>query len=61
MAEYLGAKLTLFARMTGDDTALLHESLRPVLNKTFGSQKFINAQVEWFGPTDRFEAPFLPR
>ena len=60
MAEYLGAKLTLFARMTGDDTALLHESLRPLLEKTFGGTAFTQGQVQWFGPTDRFEAPHLP-
>ena len=60
MAEYLGAKLTLFARMTEDDTALLHESLRPLLTKTFGGTAFTQAQVQWFGPTDRFEAPHLP-
>lgn len=60
MAEYLGAKLTLFARMTEDDTALMHESLRPMMEQTFGKQPFSEAQVEWFGPTDRFEAPHLP-
>jgi len=60
MAEYLGAKLTLFARMTDEDTALLHESLRPTLEKTFGGRPFTAAQVEWFGPTNRFEAPHLP-
>ncbi|WP_285905302.1 UDP-N-acetylmuramoyl-L-alanine--D-glutamate ligase [Pseudodesulfovibrio pelocollis] len=56
MDEYLDAKLHLFARMTGDDTALLHESLRPAI----GDKGFTNARVEWFGPTDRFEAPHLP-
>jgi UDP-N-acetylmuramoylalanine--D-glutamate ligase len=60
MAEYLGAKLTLFARMTRDDTALLHESLRPLLKKTFGGTAFTQAKIEWFGPTKRFEAPHLP-
>ncbi|MBI9087546.1 MAG: hypothetical protein JEZ11_28415, partial [Desulfobacterales bacterium] len=43
-------------RMTGEDTALLHESLRHVI----GDRAFTNARVEWFGPTDRFEAPHLP-
>jgi UDP-N-acetylmuramoylalanine--D-glutamate ligase len=56
MDEYLSAKLTMFSRMTGEDTALLHESLRPVI----GDRGFTNAHVEWFGPTDRFEAPHLP-
>jgi len=56
MAEYLDAKLNLFARMTGEDTALLHQSLRPVID----GRGFTNARVEWFGPTDRFEAPHLP-
>ena len=60
MAEYLGAKLTLFARMTGDDIALLHESLRPLLTKTFGKAAFTQGQIQWFGPTDRFGAPHLP-
>ena len=60
MAEYLGAKLTLFEHMTSDDSALLHESLRPVLESAFGDRPFTAAQVEWFGPTDRFEAPHLP-
>ncbi|QGY40115.1 UDP-N-acetylmuramoyl-L-alanine--D-glutamate ligase [Pseudodesulfovibrio cashew] len=56
MEEYLDAKLNLFAQMTGEDTALLHESLR----ETIGDRGFTNAHVEWFGPTDRFEAPNLP-
>nr|WP_155932378.1 UDP-N-acetylmuramoyl-L-alanine--D-glutamate ligase [Pseudodesulfovibrio alkaliphilus] len=56
MDEYLDAKLNLFARMSGDDTALLHESLRPAIE----GRGFTDARVEWFGPTDRFEAPHLP-
>jgi UDP-N-acetylmuramoylalanine--D-glutamate ligase len=56
MDEYLDAKLTMFNRMTGEDTALLHESLRDVI----GNRGFTNARVQWFGPTDRFEAPHLP-
>jgi UDP-N-acetylmuramoylalanine--D-glutamate ligase len=56
MDEYLDAKLNMFSRMTGEDTALLHESLRSVI----GDRGFTNAHVEWFGPTDRFEAPHLP-
>lgn len=56
MQEYLDAKLLMFNRMTGEDTALLHESLRAVIN----DRGFTNAHVEWFGPTDRFEAPHLP-
>ncbi|WP_419786888.1 UDP-N-acetylmuramoyl-L-alanine--D-glutamate ligase [Pseudodesulfovibrio sp.] len=60
MAEYLGAKLTLFARMTAEDTALIHESVRPVLDNAFGGRPFTEANVEWYGPTDRFEAPNLP-
>ncbi|TDT91647.1 UDP-N-acetylmuramoylalanine--D-glutamate ligase [Pseudodesulfovibrio indicus] len=56
MDEYLDAKLMLFARMTGEDTALLHESLHPLLD----GRSFTNAHVEWFGSTDRFEAPHLP-
>ncbi len=46
--------------MTGEDTALLHESLRPVLEENFGERGFTNAHVEWFDATDRFEAPNLP-
>jgi len=60
MAEYLGAKLTLFERMTSDDVALLHQSLRPMLRSAFGDRPFTAAEVEWFGPTARFEAPHLP-
>ena len=56
MDEYLDAKLLMFNRMTGEDTALMHESLR----NTIGDKAFTNARVEWFGPTDRFEAPHLP-
>lgn len=56
MEEYLDAKLNLFARMTADDTALLHESLRD----TIGIRRFTEGQVEWFGPTGRFDAPNLP-
>jgi len=55
MEEYLDAKLVMFNRMTGEDTALLHESLRPVIR----DRGFTNAHVEWFGPTDRFQAPYL--
>ncbi|WP_319471113.1 UDP-N-acetylmuramoyl-L-alanine--D-glutamate ligase [uncultured Pseudodesulfovibrio sp.] len=60
MREYLDAKLKLFSRMTGEDTALLHESLRPVIEENFGERGFTNAHVEWFDATDRFEAPNLP-
>ena len=56
MDEYLEAKLALFNRMTGEDTALLHESMRELLK----GRSFTNAHVQWFGPTDRFEAPHLP-
>ncbi|NDV18888.1 UDP-N-acetylmuramoyl-L-alanine--D-glutamate ligase [Pseudodesulfovibrio sp. JC047] len=56
MDEYLDAKLALFRRMTGEDTALLHESLRPVLT----DRSFTNAHIQWFDGTDRFEAPYLP-
>jgi len=56
MDEYLDAKLLMFNRMTGEDTALMHESLRDIID----DKPFTNARVEWFGPTDRFEAPNLP-
>jgi len=56
MDEYLDAKLLMFNRMTGEDTALLHESLRNIIK----DRAFTNARLEWFGPTDRFEAPNLP-
>lgn len=56
MEEYLDAKLMLFNQMTGEDTALLHESLR----ETIGDKGFTNGHVVWFGPTDRFDAPNLP-
>ena len=55
MNEYLDAKLRLFQNMTEDDVALLHESLRDVV-----PDDFTDAPVEWFGPTDEFEAPHLP-
>lgn len=56
MQEYLDAKLLMFNRMTGEDTALLHESLHEFVK----DNSFTNGHVEWFGPTDRFEAPHLP-
>ncbi len=56
MQEYLDAKLLMFNRMTGEDTALLHDSLHEVVKDT----TFTNGHVEWFGPTDRFDAPHLP-
>lgn len=56
MQEYLDAKLLLFNRMTGEGTALLHESLRTVVT----DESFTNAHVEWFDATDDFEAPGLP-
>lgn len=55
MDEYLDAKLMLFARMTGEDTAILHDSMHEVLD----GRGFTNAHIEWYGPTDRFEAPTL--
>lgn len=55
MDEYLDAKLMLFARMTGEDTAILHESMRPQLE----GRGFTNARIEWYGPTGRFESPSL--
>ncbi len=60
MAEYLDAKLNMFNGMTGEDTALLHESLRPTLKEHLGDRGFTNAHVEWFDATDRFDAPNLP-
>jgi len=60
MQEYLDAKLMLFNRMTGEGTALLHKSLRPIIAENVGDTGFTNAHVEWFGPTDRFDAPNLP-
>lgn len=56
MQEYLDAKLLMFNRMTGEDTALLHESLRDVVR----DETFTNARVEWFGPNETFDAPGLP-
>ena len=55
LEEYLDAKLHLFSRMALGDTALLHESLHPLLD----GRTFTGARIEWFGPTDRFEAPHL--
>ncbi|SOB59605.1 UDP-N-acetylmuramoylalanine--D-glutamate ligase [Pseudodesulfovibrio profundus] len=60
MEEYLEAKLMLFSQMTGEGTALIHESVKPVLDENYDGRGFTNAHVEWFGPTDRFEAPYLP-
>lgn len=56
MDEYLDAKLVMFNRMTGEDTALMHESLRDLLE----NRPYTNAYVQWFDATDRFEAPHLP-
>jgi len=56
MEEYLDAKLMMFNRMTGEDTVLLHDSLR----ESITDQSFTNGHIEWFGPTDRFDAPHLP-
>ncbi|EGB14850.1 UDP-N-acetylmuramoylalanine/D-glutamate ligase [Pseudodesulfovibrio mercurii] len=53
--EYLDAKLHLFSRMGPEDIALLHESLHPLLD----GRSFTEAHIEWFGPTNRFEAPHL--
>ncbi|BCS88352.1 UDP-N-acetylmuramoyl-L-alanine--D-glutamate ligase [Pseudodesulfovibrio sediminis] len=55
MDEYLDAKLALFSQMTGEDTALMHESLREMLE----NRPFTNAHVEWFGANETFEAPNL--
>ncbi len=54
--EYLSAKLRIFARMGGEDLALVHESLRPLL----GERSFTKAMVRWFGASDRFECPAMP-
>lgn len=56
MEEYLAAKLMMFNRMTGEDTALLHESLRGQLE----DRAFTNAHIRWFDASDRFDAPHLP-
>ncbi|MBG0789454.1 MAG: UDP-N-acetylmuramoyl-L-alanine--D-glutamate ligase [Desulfovibrionaceae bacterium] len=56
MDEYLDAKLNLFARMTGEDTALVHESLRPLLE----GRAFTEGRVQWFDAAERFAAPHLP-
>nr|WP_287410988.1 UDP-N-acetylmuramoyl-L-alanine--D-glutamate ligase [Pseudodesulfovibrio sp.] len=56
MNEYLEAKLTLFNRMTGEDIALMHESMRDIMK----DRSFTNAHVQWFDATDRFDAPHLP-
>jgi len=56
MEEYLDAKLVMFNRMTGEGTALVHESLRDLL----ADRPFTNAHVHWFDATDRFDAPHLP-
>ena len=55
MAEYLDAKLNLFRNMVKTDTAILHESLRPVLE----GRDFTKAETTWYGPTDRLPAPQL--
>ena len=56
LEEYLWAKLRIFARMDGEDLALVHESLRPLLEK----RTFTGARLRWFGASDRFECPSLP-
>jgi len=53
--EYLDAKLTLFNQMTGEDTALMHDSLRELLV----DRAFTNAHVQWFDTNDTFDAPYL--
>lgn len=45
MEEYLQAKLRLFARMTGDDLAVIHESLRPEIER----RDAVRCRVAWFG------------
>lgn len=56
MAEYLDAKLNLFARMLPEDLALLPEPLRLDLSR----REFTRARREYFRPIDRFECELLP-
>lgn len=56
MDEYLEAKLRIFARQTASDLAVLHESLKPVLE----SRSFTKAETIWYSSAKRFDAPHLP-
>ncbi|SKA72375.1 UDP-N-acetylmuramoylalanine--D-glutamate ligase [Paucidesulfovibrio gracilis DSM 16080] len=60
LEEYLTSKLNLFARMGGDDLAVLPRAMRD----TLADRDFTNARKIWFGPEDEeaasFAAPHLP-
>jgi UDP-N-acetylmuramoylalanine--D-glutamate ligase len=56
MAEYLDAKLNLFARMQPEDLVLLPEAMREDLDR----RDFTRARKEYFRPIDRFESDLLP-
>jgi UDP-N-acetylmuramoylalanine--D-glutamate ligase len=56
MAEYLDAKLNLFAHMRPEDLAVLPAAMRADL----GERHFTRARIKWFESTDRFESERLP-
>lgn len=56
MDEYLRAKLNMFAFMSGDDLAVIPDTMRDELGERF----FTKARIKWFESTDRFESERLP-
>jgi UDP-N-acetylmuramoylalanine--D-glutamate ligase len=56
MAEYLDAKLNLFAHMRPEDLAVLPAAMRGEL----ADRHFTRARIKWFESTDRFESDRLP-
>ena len=55
LAEYLDAKLRIFAAQRLDDLAIVPEELRD----TLAGRDFTKAEVVWFTGTDRFTCPRL--
>jgi UDP-N-acetylmuramoylalanine--D-glutamate ligase len=56
MDEYLDAKLRMFSMQEESDMAIVHESLRPVLE----GRDFTKAETIWYSSAKRFDAPHLP-
>ena len=55
LAEYLDAKLRIFAAQRPDDLSIVPEELREIL----AGREFTKAEVVWFTGTDRFTCPRL--
>ncbi|GAB6036821.1 UDP-N-acetylmuramoyl-L-alanine--D-glutamate ligase [Fundidesulfovibrio butyratiphilus] len=56
LAEYLDAKLNLFARMTSDDLAIVPLEMKPILE----TRAFTKARTVYFAPSRRFPDNHLP-